>query len=415
MPGFSTGLLNFAPLDASLSSPGPSPSPPASPQALNHARWATRLQFGVLGGLAGAWGAHIPSVKQHFALTEGRLALVLLAAGIGAILALGVAGRVVARLGARRTVQAAGLAMSLALAGFLQLDSLAMVWPLALVFGLGMSLFDVAINTEGSELEHQGGRALMSNLHALFSIGGMLGAGCVALLLRAGVAPPHQLAAIGAVLAVAAVWGSRGMLAVHPVAPGAAGQGEAAHFAWPRGLLLVLGLLVLAGMIAEGVMYDWCVLYLQQELGLSAARAAWGYAAFSGAMALARFGGDALRERFAERRLLAVGAGTAAAAMTVVLLSASPAVAFVGFMLVGAGLAPVAPVLFNAATRVPGVSRAAAIAAVTSIGYSGFLIGPPLIGALAQAATLTAALSVVVVGASLLALGARWVPGRASA
>lgn len=386
--------------------------PAPSPQALIRARWATRLQFAVLGAMAGAWGAHVPSFKHHFALDEGQLALVLLAAGAGAIAALLVAGRVVARLGARGTVLVGGLSMALALGLLLQMPGLALVWPLALAFGLGMSLFDVAINTEGSELEHQGGRALMSNLHALFSCGGMLGAAAVALLLRAGVPPAQQLAGIAALLALAVAWGSRGMLAVHTVVPAAPGQGAAAHFAWPRGLLLVLGLLVLAGMLAEGVMYDWCVLYLQQELGLPAAQAAWGYAAFSGAMALARFGGDALRERFSERRLVAAGAGTAAVAMAVVLLAARPAVALVGFVLVGAGLAPVAPVLFNAATRVPGVSRAAAIAAVTSIGYSGFLIGPPLIGGLAQASSLTAALAVVVVGAAVLALGARWVPVR---
>lgn len=392
-------------------SPAPTPSTGA---ALARARWATRLQFGVLGMMTGAWGAHIPSVMRHFSLDEGQLALVLLVAGFGAIGALLVAGRVVARLGTPGTTRVAGVLMALALGLLLQLPGLALVWPLALAFGLGMSLFDVAINTEGSELEHQGGRALMSNLHALFSTGGMLGAACVALLLRAGVPPSQQLAGIAAVLALAALWGSRGMLAVHPVAAGPAGQGAAAHFAWPRGLLLVLGLLVLAGMIAEGVMYDWCVLYLQQELGLPADRAAWGFAAFSGAMALARFGGDALRERFAERRLLATGAGMAALAMATVLLAATPEVAFVGFVLVGAGLAPVAPVLFNAATRVPGVSRAAAIAAVTSIGYSGFLIGPPLIGSLAQATSLTAALSVVVASAAVLALGARWVPSAST-
>lgn len=390
-------------------SPAPTPS---SAAILARARRAARLQFGVLGTLAGAWGAHIPSVKQHFGLDEARLALVLLAAGIGAIGALLVAGRVVARLGARGTARAAGVLMAVAMGLLLQLPGLALVWPLALAFGLGMSLFDVAINTEGSELEHQGGRALMSNLHALFSTGGMFGAALVALLLRAGVPPALQLAGIAVALALAVLWGSRGMLAVHPVAAGPAGLGEAAHFAWPRGLLLVLGLLVLAGMLAEGVMYDWCVLYLQQELGLPADRAAWGYAAFSGAMALARFGGDALRERFAERRLLAAGAGMAALAMAAVLLAATPALAFVGFVLVGAGLAPVAPVLFNAATRVPGVSRAAAIAAVTSIGYSGFLVGPPLVGSLAQAFSLTAALSVVVLAALVLALGARRLPGK---
>lgn len=390
----------------------PAPTPSSAP-LLARARWATRLQFGVLGTLAGAWGAHIPSVKQHFGLDEARLALVLLAAGIGAIGALLVAGRVVARFGARGTARAAGVLMAVALGILLQLPGLALVWPLALAFGLGMSLFDVAINTEGSELEHQGGRALMSNLHALFSTGGMFGAALVALLWRAGVPPALQLAGIAVVLVLAVLWGSRGMLAVHPVQSGPAGKGEAAHFVWPRGLLLVLGLLVLAGMLAEGVMYDWCALYLQQELGQPADRAAWGYAAFSGAMALARFAGDALRERFAEHRLLATGAGMAALAMAVVLLAATPVVAFVGFVLVGAGLAPVAPVLFNAATRVPGISRAAAIAAVTSIGYSGFLVGPPLIGGLAQAFSLTAALSVVVVAALLLALGARRLPDKA--
>ncbi len=97
-------------------------------------------------------------------------------------------------------------------------------------------------------------------------------------------------------------------------------------------------------------------------------------------------------------------------AMTAVLLSAHPVVAMLGFAVVGAGLAPVAPILFNAATRVPGVSRAAAIASVTSVGYSGFLVGPPLIGAIATASSLTAALAVVVGASALLALGAQRVP-----
>jgi fucose permease len=165
-------------------------------------------------------------------------------------------------------------------------------------------------------------------------------------------------------------------------------------------------------MVAEGVMYDWCVLYLQQEVGLPQAQAALGYAAFSAAMAVSRFGGDALRERFAERSLLCAGAMLAALAMTGVLLAGTPSVAFIGFVLVGAGLAPVAPILYNAATRVPGVSRAAAIASVSSLGYFGFMIGPPLIGGLASATSLTVALGVVVAAAALLALGARDVPAR---
>lgn len=120
-------------------------------------------------------------------------------------------------------------------------------------------------------------------------------------------------------------------------------------------------------------------------------------------MAAARFGGDALRARHAEAALLRASAGLAAVAMAVVLLVEHPAVALLGYALVGAGLAPVVPILYNAATHVPGVSRAAAIAAVSSIGYAGFLLGPPLIGLIAHAASLRAAMGVIVIAASVLA------------
>jgi len=224
------------------------------------------------------------------------------------------------------------------------------------------------------------------------------------------VAPRLQLFGVCAGVAVVAVIASRGMLETH-AAP--ADEGEKSHFAWPRGLLLIIGLLIFAGMTAEGVMYDWCVLYLKQDVGMPQAQAALGYATFSAAMALARFGGDFLRSRYSERALLRFGASLAAVAMAVVLLSANPWVALVGFALAGAGLAPVAPILFNAATRVPGVSRAAAIASVTSIGYSGFMIGPPVIGSIATAASLTWALCAVVLASAVLAYGARYVPEKA--
>lgn len=360
-----------------------------------------------LGVLSGSWGAHIPSVKARYAISEASLSLVLLAAAIGAVLSLLMAGRVVGRLGARNASALAALLMSLMLGIVLEYPGLWALLPSMLVFGAAMSLFDVAINTEGSELESRSGRPVMSNLHAMFSVGGMTGAAVCAWLLDAGVAPRLQLFGICSVVAVVTLAASRGMLETHASPEDRDAQ---AHFAWPRGLLLTLGLLVFAGMTAEGVMYDWSVLYLKQEVGMPQAQAAIGYAVFSAAVAIARFGGDALRARYAERVLLRTGAGLAAAAMSVVLLSANAWVAYLGFALVGAGLAPVAPILFNAATRVPGVSRAAAIASVTSIGYTGFMIGPPLIGSIASATSLTVALGVLVLAAALLARGARYVP-----
>lgn len=183
-----------------------------------------------------------------------------------------------------------------------------------------------------------------------------------------------------------------------------------ASFQWPTGTLLILGLLAFAGMSAEGAMYDWSVLYLQQDVALPQAQAAWGYAAFSGAMAAARFGGDALRTRYPERSLLRAGGALSAIAMALVLVTAHPVVAFIGLGLVGAGLAMVVPILYNAASRVPGQTRANAIATVSAIGYSGFLLGPPVIGGVAQLSSLTWALALVVPLAGLLAWGARHVP-----
>ena len=383
---------------------------PHSLSDLRRARWATRLLFMALGTLAGTWGAHIPSLKARYAINEATLSMVLLAAAIGAVLSLFVAGRVVGRFGARKVAAVSALVMSLMLGVVLEYPGVATLLPTMLLFGASMSLFDVAINTEGSELESLSGRAIMSNLHGMFSVGGMTGAAIAAYLLGAGVAPRLQLFGVCAGVAVVAVIASRGMLETH-AAP--ADEGEKSHFAWPRGLLLIIGLLIFAGMTAEGVMYDWCVLYLKQDVGMPQAQAALGYATFSAAMALARFGGDFLRSRYSERALLRFGASLAAVAMAVVLLSANPWVALVGFALAGAGLAPVAPILFNAATRVPGVSRAAAIASVTSIGYSGFMIGPPVIGSIATAASLTWALCAVVLASAVLAYGARYVPEKA--
>jgi len=375
----------------------------------DRARWATRIEFMALGVLAGTWGAHVPSVKAHYALSEGTLALVLFAAAAGAVLSLLVAGRIVGRLGARASAALASVTMAAALACVLEHGGISTLLAAMVVFGAAMSIFDVAINTEGAALESLSGRTVMSNLHGMFSVGAMTGAALVAYLLTLGIASRMQLFAISACTAFVAVIAAARMLRTH-AQPG--NEGPTAHFAWPKGLLLVIGLLVFAGMTAEGVMYDWSVLYLNQDVGMSQAWAAAGYAVFTAAMALARFGGDALRARHSEKLLLRVGASVAAVAMVVVLLTATPWIAIAGFAVVGAGLAPVAPILFNAATRVPGVSRAAAIASVTSIGYSGFMIGPPLIGSIATVASLPLALAVVVLASALLAYGARFVPER---
>jgi len=372
---------------------------------LRAARWATRGQFLLFGFVSGVWGVHIPSVKAHYGLDARALSVALWALAVGAVLCLTVAGSIVSRLGARAAAVSAGLLMCAALAVVLVPTGFAALIGLVLVLGSALALFDVAINAEASVLEAESGKKVMSGFHGMFSLGGMVGAALAALLIQAGVPAALQLVTAAAVAAALGAVASNFML---PVPVGAATPGPGMGV--PRGALATLGLLAAVGLLAEAAIYDWSVLYLQEEVGATPALAALGFASFSAAMAVTRFAGDRLRTRFSAARLLTGSALLAAVAMATVLMARQPLVALVGLALVGVGLANVVPVLFIAASRVPGTTPAHAIAAVSSVGYLGMVAGPPLVGGIAQASSLTWGLGVVVAGALVLAWGARRIP-----
>jgi fucose permease len=368
---------------------------------LRSARFATRVQFFALGFGLGTWGVHIPNAKAHFGLDDRQLSWALFIAAVGAVLCLLRAGEIVHRLGPRNAAAVGGAAMMLGLGSVLQVDSGVGLGLLMLILGAGSALMDVAINAEGSLIETSGRIKVMSGFHGMFSVGGMCGAAAGAALARSDWPAAAQLAAVGLALAALIVAASRFMLAVHP-----ADDGNQVRFRRPRGRLLLLGVLCGVGMLAEGAIYDWSVLYVEQQLAAPHAQAALAFASFSAAMAGGRFVGDRLRERFATSTLLATSAALSALAMTVVLIAADPLVALVGFAFVGAGMANLVPILFMSASQTPGVAPSAAIAAVSSLGYLGFVGGPPLVGGIAHALSLRAALAVVVVGCVLVAWGA---------
>lgn len=380
---------------------------PMSDPATTRRGWpaAIRTQFFVLGLALGAWGAQVPSVKGHYALDERELSLALLSAAVGAVLCLFAAGRLVARFGARQCIQLAGLVMLASLLVVLQFEAYGALLVLMLLFGAGGALFDVAINAEGNTLETEAGRKVMSGLHAMFSLGGMAGALLCSGLYRLSVPAAVQLAAIALALVPALLWASARASGRYPNS-----DDTPVPISWPRGALLWIGLLTALCMVAEGAMYDWSALFVRQELRTDEATGALGFAAFSAAMAAGRLVGDRVRERFATLALLRGSGALAAAGMALALSVGAPWAALLGFMLVGLGLANVVPVLFAAAAQVPGVSAAAGVAAVSSIGYMGFMVGPPMIGALASWASLGTALWVVALFAVLMALAAPRVP-----
>ena len=384
------------PLDASLAGAG------GAAATRSVTRWAARTLFFFAGFLFATWGVHIPTIKLVYGVDEAALGLAMLAGGVGALIGLSQAGGIIGRLGPRTVACWGGMATALAIASLLAMPGFAALLVLLLVFGCGSSLLDVAMNAEASELERLEARPMMSGFHGMFSLGGMAGAGLGSALLHAGVAPLGHLLAVAAGSALAILWAGTRMLPHQRPEAGVAKE----KFMLPRGVILLLGCMAALGFVVEGAVYDWSVLYLYKEVGTPQNVAALAYASFSAAMALTRFGGDWLRARFSGARLLRGSAVLAAAAMAMVLLAGEPWVALLGFALVGVGLANVVPVLFSAAAQVTGVSAAQGIASVASMGYLGFMVGPPMIGFIAHASSLTAALYVVVGFAVVLAIGA---------
>ncbi|MFT4171070.1 MAG: MFS transporter [Rhodocyclaceae bacterium] len=378
--------------------------PPPLAQVPRASRVATNVHFFVGGLLFASWGVHVPTVRQQYDLTEAELSWLMLAAGLGSLIALTRVGNWVARHGARPVVLAAGLVLCLSLALLLHMPSYFAAMAVLFVFGLANGSFDVAMNAEAVAVETAYARPIMSSFHGFFSLGGMAGALLGSSVAAAGIAPVWHLAGVG-VMCFASIWLAAGHMlpAEHTHAP----EHADAPFRLPRGLLLLLGMLAAFGLIGEGAMYDWSTLYMVRVLDSPVAIAALAYGTFSAAMAAGRFGGDFVRARLGARRTLTLSAWLAALAMLAALAISQPWAALAGFALVGLGFSNIVPVLFSAAARVPGVPAANGIAAVSGAGYLGFMVGPPLIGFLAHHWGLGVGLLVVAVFAALVGALAR--------
>lgn len=346
-----------------------------------------------------SWAAHVPAVKQKFALSDAALGGALLAIAVGSVGALLLGGRLVAHFGSRAVLIVGAVGFCLILSLVLIAPTLALLIALLAGFGACIGAMEVAANVEAFRVEERYGRPIMSTFHALFSVGGLLGAAVAGLTLARGIPGAAHMAGIALGLLALTVWSAPRLLPADSARPPA---GSA--IALPIGPLLGLGVLAFCCLVAEGAMADWSAVYLRDSLGTGPGFAAAGYAAFSLAMAAGRFGGDNLRTRMRAVPLIRVSGAFAAIGLGLAVLIAHPLVALVGFACVGLGLANIVPVLFTAAGRTPGTAVGTGVAAVASAGYFGFLIGPPVIGFMAQATSLAGGLGLVTMLMALLAL-----------
>jgi predicted MFS family arabinose efflux permease len=363
----------------------------------DRARVAVAAAFAVNGLAFGSWVSRVPAVRDGLGLSPSQLGLLLLCPGIGSLVGLPVAGRVVARIGPARAVSAGATGVALALAG--AAAGLRAGWPLLaaaglVVYGLGVSNWDVAMNVEGADVERRLARPLLPRLHAGFSLGSVAGAGVGALAAAAGVPVVAQLLATALVVLAAAGAAVRGFLPMPSERDRQPGIGLGRAWREPRTVLV--GVMVLAFAFSEGVANDWLALALVDGHGASEAVGAVAFGVFVAALTAGRLVGGALLERAGRVVVLRGLAATAAAGVLLVVLAGPLPLVLAGALAWGAGTSLGFPVGMSAAADEP-AAAAARVSVVSSIGYTAFLAGPPLVGLLAGTwGVLTALLAVLV-------------------
>ncbi len=345
------------------------------------ARWAAAAMFGANGFVMGAWAPQIPLLLPRHGIDEFTLGLLILVLGIGAVGAMLFTGRLIARHGSVRVLHWFGLLAPITLPLVVFAPSLLAVAPAMAVLGALIGSMDVAMNANAVEVERRLGRAIMSSSHGFWSLGGFFGSSLGAWVVA------HWGSEVQAVLVGLTSAGI--VLMALPFLRGEAPGFEVSTTANRTGLLprnaalWILGLMALFSMVPEGAVLDWAALYLRQELGSDLFTAGLAFALFSGAMAMMRFAGDGVRNRFGAVNTLRASGVLAAAGMFLSALAPNEIIAIVGFFVAGLGVANMVPILFSAAGNFPGLPSSVAISAVTMLGYTGILVAPASIGLVA--------------------------------
>ena len=356
---------------------------------MRSARRATFVVFAVTGAMWATWGTRIPAIKERLALSPGELAVAMSGVELGAIVGLPLGAVVTARLGSRGALRVAFAVFPTALLAVARAPGLAALVLTLVLFAAANSVVDVAMNAQGVELERRLRRPVLSGLHAGHPLGLVAGglAGTAAAALGIGVAAHFTVAAVAGV--------AIGLAATRWLVREPAGPPRPA-FARPSRRLLALGLVAFCATLVTSTAENWSAVSLRAQHGASHALGAATFTAYALAQAAGRAVGDRIVARHGRVRVVRAGALVASAGAAAAVLSPTVPGAIAGWVLVGLGLAAATPTILGAAPGLSGMPVPAAIAAITSISYLGSFTGPPLIGGLAEATGLSAALGLTV-------------------
>lgn len=357
--------------------------------------------FLLCGILIGAWIPHVPLAKERLGVGPGVFGLALLAIAAGAVCAMPVAGVLINRLGSARMTLTTGALFCVAFLGPILAPNFLTFVIGGFAMGMMIGSLDVSMNAHGIAVEKVLHRPTMSMFHGGYSVGALAGAFIGAALLEA-------FGELAQALSVAAVCLAIQFVAARYFLPSGVDKGlSGSHFAWPTRATIGLGLLCFLALMIEGSVMDWAAILMREKFLIDASTAALGFGFYQCGMAAARLSGDWIRMKLGAVTMVFASALLTAAGTALALLAPSPALAVTAFVFAGLGVGNIAPVLFAGGGRLEPEAPGRGIAAVTTLGYSGFLCGPPLIGFAAQMTGLNAALFLTVAAALIIAIFAR--------
>jgi MFS family permease len=363
--------------------------------------WAVVARFLIHGLVVSTWVSRIPAVKASLGLSDGALGLALLGTAIGSLAAIPACGWLVGRAGSRSACICTSIGLCLAL----PLPALAInattLFAALVIFGAMAGANDVAMNAQAVSVEKFLGSRTMSRFHAMFSVGGIVGAAIGGLIASRSVEPREHFLGAALLFLLIAVTTSPFLMEARTEGKKVATRIRLTAF---PAALLVLCAIGFCMFLSEGAIADWTAVYLRQILHASPGTAAAGYAVFSAAMAVFRLLGDAITNRLGPGWTIRGGGILAAVGLATSLVAHSAGWALPGFALAGAGFSSIIPLVFAAGGRASSTGEGVGVAAVSGLGYLGFLVGPPAIGGIAEVTSLRFGLLVIVALSAMAAL-----------
>lgn len=382
-------------------------------------RWGIAAIFAIHGTVQGSFASRIPAMSERLSLTAALLGVALFMPSVGSLSSMPFAGRLIHRIGGRRSTQLLLGAWCLALVLPAIAPNLAVLCVVLVLFGAAAGTADIAMNAQGSALEHRMDKSIMSSLHGMWSIGGFIGAGIGVLAAHWDVDVRVHFGVMAVVLLVAGQIACRALpRRAAEFAGAAADEPEPPRFSLPRGPVLVIGLVAFCAVFAEVAGSDWCGVYLRDVLGSGHALAAFGVAVFAVSMAAARLTGDRVVRRFGPVSSVRTGAVAGTLGAILIVTALNPALTIVGFGLMGVGIAIVVPLAFAAAGRFGAAAgnagRGSAIAGVATVAYGAGLAAPGAIGGLASATSLRGSFILITALVAIVAIAATALRNRGS-